>query len=118
MNCAHIIYVSASVFSVLLLNLVAIVVYSAPRKNAAYIDSSGSLFNNLVFGNWDFREDCVQRILWEEHNQLELPWITNFSPSETNVNGWNLLFRIIKGGAVATQQMDVGNRIKQVMVRW
>ena len=25
-------------------------------------------------------------------------------------------FRIIKGGAVATQQMDVGNRIKQVIV--
>ena len=61
-NCAHIIYVSASVFSVLLLNLVAIVVYSAPRKNAAYIDSSGSLFNNLVFGNWDFREGCVKRV--------------------------------------------------------
>ena len=87
MNCAHIIYVSASVFSVLLLNLVAIVVYSAPRKNAAYIDSSGSLFNNLVFGNWDFREDCVKRILWEEHNQLELPWITNLLMDGIYISG-------------------------------
>ena len=33
------------------------------------------------------------------------------------INGkWYSLSRIIKGGAVATQQMDVGNRIKQVMV--
>ena len=34
------------------------------------------------------------------------------------MDGWNPHFRIIKGGAVATQQMDVGNRIKQVMVKF
>ena len=48
-----------TIFSVFLLNLVAIVIYSAPRRNATYVDSSGSQFNNLIFGNWDFREGFI-----------------------------------------------------------
>ena len=34
-----------------------------------------------------------------------------------SINQLCVLFRIIKGGAVATQQMDVGNRIKQVCTK-
>ena len=44
-----------TIFSVFVVNLVAIVVFSAPRRNATHVDSGGSLFNNLIFGNWDFR---------------------------------------------------------------